>query len=252
MSVDELRLANAPIIEAVLDIDCEPPPGQELAALEGAARDGFRHEYPKFKPRYFQEHQIRAQAEGPPDIAVDRGVEAFLFLHDDEKQLVQVRRQGFSFNRLAPYTSLDEYLPEIKRAWQAYVSLATPVQARLIRLRYINRFELPASDRHVTLADFLKLGPRPPKDMGLDFHAFLEQQRAVEPGTSNEVSIVVASQPHDGDVFPVILDITAFRGINAEPEDWPAILSVIESLRELKNRVFRYSLTERCLHLFQK
>lgn len=65
------------------------------------------------------------------------------FLKNDEKQLVQIRPQGYSFNRLAPYGGFDEYLPEIERAWRLFVDIVMPLQVKLIRLRYINRFLLP-------------------------------------------------------------------------------------------------------------
>ena len=49
-----------------------------------------------------------------------RAIQSLQFLHEDEKQLVQVMAQGFSFNRLAPYTSLDDYLPVIQRTWELF------------------------------------------------------------------------------------------------------------------------------------
>ena len=82
-----------------------------------------------------------------PALSIKHGVQALQFLQDDERQLVQVRVQGFSFNRLAPYTSLDDYLPEIKRTWGLYVDLVKPVQVRQIRVRYINRILLPMTER---------------------------------------------------------------------------------------------------------
>ena len=98
-----LKLQKAPIIEAVLDIDCDLPPGQQLSSLEGPARDAYRGRYPKLRTQFHQEHQIEALPDGPPKMFIGRhGVQAFQFVRDDEKQLVQVRLQGFSFNRLAP------------------------------------------------------------------------------------------------------------------------------------------------------
>ena len=72
---------------------------------------------------------------------------------------MQVRAQGFSFNRLAPYSGLDDYLPEIERTWSLYVDLASPVQIRAIRLRYINRILLPLAANTVDLDEYLKIGP---------------------------------------------------------------------------------------------
>jgi uncharacterized protein (TIGR04255 family) len=55
---------------------------------------------------------------------------AFQFLKNDEKQLVQFRNEGFSFNRLAPYTTLDDYLPQIKKNWEIYRIVAAPSEIR--------------------------------------------------------------------------------------------------------------------------
>src|SRR5438309_10820532 len=115
MSETEFRLPKAPIIEAVLDVDCDMPPGQAITTLEEASKDAFREQYPKPRKVLVQEHQIETKPDQTPKISFRQGVQALQFIHENEKQLVQVRTQGFSFNKLAPYTSLDDYLPEIER-----------------------------------------------------------------------------------------------------------------------------------------
>ena len=132
-------LSKPPIVEAVLDIDCDMSPGQDLAALEAPARDAFRDRYPKFRTRFIHEGQIELQRDDLPKFSARRGIQALQFLHDDEKQLVQVRALGFSFNRLAPYSTLDDYLPEIERTWRLFVSLASPVQIRVVRTDHSHR-----------------------------------------------------------------------------------------------------------------
>jgi uncharacterized protein (TIGR04255 family) len=123
MSDSELRLPKAPIVEAVLDIGCDMPPAFDITAIEGRARDGFRDQYPKLRKQFIQQTRIETKPDATPQMSVRHGMQAFQFLQGDEKQLVQVRAQGFSFNRLAPYTSLDDYLPEIKRTWQLFVGI---------------------------------------------------------------------------------------------------------------------------------
>lgn len=113
------------------------PPKFDLAELESAAREVFKPHYPKARVQLLEEHTIEQKAAEPPRFLARRAIQALQFLHDDEKQLVQVRAQGFSFNRLAPYTSLDDYLPEIQRTWQTFTKLASPVQVRAVQLRYI-------------------------------------------------------------------------------------------------------------------
>ena len=178
-------------------------------------------------------------------------VQAFQFLQDDEKQLVQVRAQGFSFNRLAPYRNLDDYLPEIERTWRLYVGLVSPVEVRSIRLRYINRILMPMTTGTVDLDEFLKIGPRLPDEDRLLLSGFLNQQAAIEKDTGHQVNLVLTAQPPESEKLPIIIDITAAGTTTAEPADWANILPLIGSLRSLKNRIFLNILTPKCIELFQ-
>jgi uncharacterized protein (TIGR04255 family) len=245
------RFRNPPIVEAVFDIDCDLPPGFDLAGLETAARAQFQDQYPKFRAQFLQEHKIEAAQDAPPKMSSRLAVQAFQFLHDDEKQLVQVRAQGFSFNRLAPYSSLDDYLPEIERTWRLYVGLVSPVKIRIIRLRYINRILVPMTGTTVDLDEFLKIGPRLPEEDRLVLSGFLNQQVAVEKDTGHQVNLVLTAQPPESEKLPVILDITVAGTTTAEPADWANILPLIGSLRSLKNRIFLNTLAPKCIELFQ-
>ncbi len=252
MNAPVLNLARPPIVEAVVDIDCDMPPAMEIAALEARARELFISQYPKFRTQFIQEHEIKQGGSAPPEMSVRRGIQALQFFQDDEKQLVQVRSQGFSFNRLAPYSSLDDYLSEIERTWRLFVELAAPVQTRLIRLRYINRVLLPMTAGRVDLDDYLKLRPRLPDEDELTLVGFLNQHSAVETSTGNRINVVLTAQQQEGDKLPVIFDIEAFGSVDSEPNNWSSIHSRIQSLRKLKNLVFENTLTDRCLKLFQE
>src|SRR5215207_6007873 len=153
------RLKNAPIIEAVVDIDCDMPVAFSLKALEAKARELLKEQYPKFRMQLLEQHQIEQKGDEPPKHSTRRGIQALQFLHDDEKQLVQIRAGGFSFNRLSPYTSLDDYLPEIERTWAMFVQLTSPIEIRVVRLRYINRILLPFAEGKVQLEDYVKMSP---------------------------------------------------------------------------------------------
>jgi uncharacterized protein (TIGR04255 family) len=247
----DTQLRNPPIVEAVFDVDCDLPPGFDLAALETRSRAQFEDQYPKFRTQLLQEAKIETTEDAPPKMSSRVAVQALQFLRDDEKQLVQVRTQGFSFNRLAPYTSLDDYLPEIERTWRLYVDLVSPVQIRVIRLRYINRILVPMTANTVDLDEFLKIGPRLPDEERLMLSGFLSQQAAIEKETDHQLNLVLTAQPPVNEKLPVILDITVASATIAEPTDWPNILRVIGSLRNLKNRVFLNTLTPKCIELFQ-
>ncbi len=245
------KLANAPIVEAVVDIDCDMPPDFDLIALQQACRDRFRDRYPKFRQQLVQEHRIQAQSDAPPSMSVRHAIQAFHLVQEDDKQLVQVRAQGFSFNRLSPYGTLDEYLPEIERAWHVFVDVAAPVQVRVVRLRYINRILIPLSDGKIALGDYFKISPQLPPESNLNFVGFLNQHVALEEGTGHEANIVLTAQPPENEKLPIIFDICVAAAGAAEPGDWSWILEKIQSLRRLKNRIFKNTLTQRCLNLFQ-
>ncbi len=251
MNASALNLRNAPIVEAVLDIDCDSPPGFDLDALEERARERFRDRYPKFRKRFLHELEIATKAEALSKLTTRHAVQALQFHHDDEKQLVQVRAQGFSFNRLAPYSSLDDYLPEIERTWRLYVEMVTPVETRIVRLRYINRILLPMEAGKVDLDEFLKIGPRLADENVLELTGFLTQHAAVETDTGHQVNLVLTAQAPENERLPVILDIGVANPLREEPGNWPTVRQSVDSLRRLKNRIFLNTLTDKCLQLFQ-
>jgi uncharacterized protein (TIGR04255 family) len=252
-SAGDSRLKNPPIIEALIDIDCDMPPGREIAALQGPAHERFRDRYPKVRTSLVQEHQLETKADELPRASIRHAIRGFQFLQEDEKQLVQVRTHGFSFNRLAPYSSLDDYLPEVERTWRLFLEVAAPVQVRLIRLRYINRILLPMVDQRISkLEDYLKICPRLPDEERLTFIGFLDQHAALEKETGNQVNIVLTAQRGEEGMLPIVFDIEGFHPEALDPKDWRSIMARVASLRSLNNRVFRNTLTEQCLSLFQR
>lgn len=251
MNDPEIKLAHAPIIEAVMDIDCDLPLTVDRDALEKSARDALRGRYPHFQQQFIQTHLVTSNGEDPPQMKTNEVRGAMQFFTEDKKQLVQFRPNGFSFNRLAPYTTLDDYLPDIEAAWHLFEELAQPVQIRKVGLRMINRMLLPMVDHQIQFSDFLQVSPRLPLTAPpLIFTGFLDQHMAVDIETQNQVNIVKTTELPEGDKLPMILDIEAFHICQEPPPAWPELFERIQSLRNLKNRVFQHTLTPRCLNLF--
>lgn len=251
MNTPTLHLANPPIIEAVLDIDCDLPPGQELLSLEAKACAIFEVDYPHVQRRSAQRFEIEARDEGPPATSSHYEVEAFLFLKSENEQIVQVRDRGFSFNRLTPYEGFDKYLPEIERTWRLYAEFARPTKVSALRLRYINRIEVPVESGHVELDAYFKAGTQLPSVAGTRFAGFLNQYSLVEQDTGHNAKIVLAAQDIVDEKLVVILDIRVASETAIEPENWEEIQSVLLSLRMLKNNVFVDMITEQCQALYR-
>ena len=225
MSEASLFLPNAPIVEAIVDINCDTPP-VDLLELESRAAAAFQDGYPKSRKQVTQRHKIQIHKD-PSELSenlVREEISALQFLSTDERQLVQVRQEGFSFNRLAPYTILDDYLAEIERTWGIFRTLTQPAQIRRIGLRFINRLFLPTIGGQVELNDYLRTSPRLPDEATLEFIGFLNQHAAIEVGTQNHVNITLLMQELEGDKLPLIFDIEAYRAsIKADPKSWEKI-----------------------------
>lgn len=246
------KLKNAPIVEAVFDIDCSFASGFEVAPLEARAKELYGDKYPDLRKQLMQEFKIEAKDASAQATTTHAAVRALQIRSQDEKQIVQVRAEGFSFNRLAPYTTLDDYLPEIERTWRLYVDLASPLLTRIIQLRYINRILLPMTEGHVELDEYFNIGPRQPDEGRLKLTGFIVRQTAIEPDTGLDASWVLTPEPVPGDKVPMLFDITVGRAIAGEPSNWAEIRASIDALRVLKNRIFGNSLTAKCIDLFQQ
>ncbi len=201
-----------------------------------------------------QQHVVTKKGgDTTPEMQVNQGLGAMQFLTDDGKQLVQFRPNGYSFNRLAPYGSLDDYLPEIEETWGMFQDLAKPVLMRKIGMRMINRILLPMTDGKLKFEDYLRVPPRLPETGSpLSFLGFLDQHMVIDPDTGNRANIVKTTEvPEDGGL-PLILDIDVFHLFKTIPGEWSEIQGRLESLRDLKNRIFRNALTQQCLNLFSQ
>lgn len=247
---------HAPIIEAVFEFYCELPPGQTHDGWEAALKARFGDQYPQTHANFIQEFQVNVPA-GPETLpigALRQGIHGYRHLSADGRQLVQSRLDGFFFNRLAPYTSFDDYLPEALRCWSLYREVAQPVIVRQVGLRYINRLPLPLSEGKLTLADYLRHPPKivtPSEKYAFTFSGFVHQHQMVEPKTQSVATVVLASQPLEADRLPVILEIAVTRASDLNPADLGAFGVALQSLRDLKNHVFENTLTPKCLTLFQ-
>lgn len=247
----QARLRNPPIVEAIVDIDCDLLPGFDLATLQQEAVRRLEDRYPQPQTLYMQKIEVAARANSEPTTSATHSAAALRLFQADRRQLVQVRAEGFSFNRLAPYEGLDDYLPEIRRVWEIYRDLARPVQVRTLRLRYINRIPLPMMGGQVNLDRYLTIAPRLPDEEGLGITSFLVQQSAIERKTGEAVSLVLTDAAATEDRLDVILDIAVENTGDADPADWQMLEGRIGSLRNLKNRIFWKALTDECITLLR-
>ena len=249
-----------PIREVVVDIECELPSEFDLRHIQAKAASEFRDLYPAFQPQFMIEQVFNAPAnlnasESVPGIPPRSSLCGLRYLQGDNKQIVQIRTSGYSFNRLAPYTTFTDYIAEIQRTWGIYVTLVAPKCVRQVSLRYINSLFLPFDEKgaSVNLDHYLAMGPQLTDESRLTFTGFLHRHAVLEPTSGNQATITLTTQvPVPGKHLPIILDIAANNQIPiTDITDWPSILAQLMSLRDLNNHIFQRSLTPLCRQLYQ-
>jgi len=248
--IDPFKLPKPPIVEAVLDIDCDLPPTLNFDEVEKLGVEAYGDRYPIRRKQFIQQAGMEVKPDAEPKFFASQGLSAFQFVSNDEKEVVQIRVGGFSYNRMAPYTSFDDYMPEISRCWDEFRRLAAPVQIRKIGLRYINRILIPLDGGTVNLAEYLKVSPNLPDGTGLQFAGFFHQHQAGDPATGIMANIILANQPNEGSFASLLLDIEVFKPERFAPAPLAEWLPQIHALRKMKNHIFEHSLTKKCLSLF--
>lgn len=242
------HLNNAPIVEAVIDIRVKLPSDFDMASL--------RPLRPKLSDRYPQvqegaDFQLSTEWKPGTELRTSGQVGAVrlhLYRSKDGKQVVQFRRDGFSFSRLSPYSSWDEVFAEAWALWKLYVDTAKPIEISRLAVRYINRLPLPGTD----LTAYMKVGPVLAEGWPPALAGFLTRLVLVDRENQVAVNVVQALEPQrdPNQSFPLIFDIDAFQEVSLTSDD-VTIPERFAKLRETKNRVFFSGLTPRAIEMFQ-
>lgn len=246
------HLRNAPITEAIIDFRVK-------------ARAGFRPEdFADLKTRLSErfpkvdEHRglqvtlgvIKGQVQ--PPVVQGPGLKGYFFKSSDEKTIAQFRADGFTFNRLRPYTSWEDLFPQAIELWSLYCIISKPEVVTRLAVRDINRIELPGGSVTLeTLKSHLRATPVIPPELPQSIISFLTRVTIRDTATDIAAHIAQALEGSAPGKQPaVILDIDAFMEREFSVDD-PAIEQTFGQLREFKNLIFFNSLTDDALRRFE-
>jgi uncharacterized protein (TIGR04255 family) len=238
---------KAPIVEALFDIRALLPESVTLDTL-ATFQERLAGKYPSKQVRSTWTAQLQVKAEGP--VAKGSGGPiGYMFKSADGKQIVQARKDGYSFSRLSPYTHWAAFSEEALTLWGKFVALAKPDKVQRVALRYINRMELPLP---VELKDYVLTAPEIAPQLPQQLLSFF--LRLVVPDETSQALAIITETTEDHETspnqLPLILDIDVYREGTFATEV-SKLRPVFEQLRDLKNRVFFGSLTERAKELFR-
>ena len=243
------HLPSAPITEAIFDIRVKAR-GDFSADQFSSLKPRLNEMFPKVDERLYGEVKIRLRPsdEIPVELA-DSGLYGFFFKSEDEKLIAQFRIDGFTLNRLKPYTSWDELFPTAIDLWRTYASVARPEAITRLALRYINHIPLPSSFTDLEL--YLHSAPSIPPELPQNIRSYFA--RATIYNQENDISAhIIQNINRDARSNGIILifDIDAFREIDISPED-QILIEVFNQLREFKNLIFFSYLTDNILRRFE-
>ncbi len=244
------HLGKAPIVEAVIDFRVKLPSDFKLDSFQ-LLRSQLAREYPGFEEQQIVQQMIKQEAGSAAEVSTRlSGPYGYRLSASDGKNVVQLRRDGFTFSRLSPYTRWDQVFAESWRLWSLYVDAAKPTEVSRIAVRYINRmlFPLPFTNPE----EYLKAPPVTAEGWPAEMSAFLSRVVMHESKSDVSVNVIQALEPQvpgQSDVA-IILDIDAYEDVSL-PADDVTITERFAKLREMKNRVFFKGLTDKAMDLFR-
>ena len=250
----EKAYKNAPITEALIDIRTIVSPDSNLNIFNEFF-ERVKDRYPRKEQRATWKADFKfaenTQLEFTPPVG---GPDGFL-LHSvpDTNKIVQVRRDGFTFNKLKPYSSWNEFSAEAQELWELYYEIIKPSKIVRLAVRYINRIEIP--NTCINLRDYFLTVPEISKSLNRDFSKFF--LRLEMPDLKNDamaILIETIAPIKSGDVLkviPIVFDIDVFKKVNFDKND-PKIWGIMELLRSIKNDIFENSLTDKAKSMFDE
>jgi uncharacterized protein (TIGR04255 family) len=189
--------------------------------------------------------QFQLQAEEDKPFAAKVLTEEALgvrYEREDGSEVVQLRRNGLTYNILKNYPGWEALKEMARHQWQGFLAVSGPVNVSRLAVRYINAINIPVGADY---DEYLTTGPRVPKLVPPIVVSFL--QRVVVPFEQVSAHAIITQTLEMP--TPAALDIDVFAECSLEGAS-ADIWSRLEQLRNIANRIFFSSLTEKMLESY--
>lgn len=246
----ELPFKTPPITEAIFDIRTELPKETDVNFLL-PFQDQIKDRFPTRRARHAYEAKFQFSPHSSPEaIQPLATVDGYLFLSPDGKKIVQARLDGFTFNKLKPYSRWEDFSEEAIGLWNHYVEIAKPTTITRLALRYINRIELPfpINDFKEYILTIPEIAPNLPAGLsGLFTRLILPNPKI---GATAIITETLDDKNESPNTLGFIFDIDVFRNLRIEP-NLDKVRTIMNDLRNYKNEIFLNSLTKKTKELFK-
>lgn len=243
------NLPHAPIHEAVIQFQGRA----EAAWNEKQIIDQLRQLLPDYRvyqsERTMQQEFRLGQVSSAP-VVRDLGWIGVKFMSLDKSQIVSFGRDSFSFSRLRPYASWEQFITEALRLWPIHQRIAQVSEVSRLGVRFINQVAVPKATFNV--AQYFTSPPAPSAGLKLHLLHFFQNSRFAVPGYPYAVNVIRAVQPSAGNkALPlVILDVDVFI-TNPFAPGAPELQNALPHFRWLKNKMFFDNFTPETIASFR-
>lgn len=244
--MEDIRIyPNAPIVEAILEIRCDPASATKIDRFEGMmSAEATRY------PLVEHLEEFKSEVRGPiapgsrtsVTATAERMTTGMAGISQCRQRVFQARDTSFTFAHMRPYPGWQAFRDEARRLWTLYRSITTPTPLTRVAIRTINRIRLagPPADP----SKYLRTLPLVAPEAGSGVHGFFMQVAVDQPDTG-AVALITEAIDRSADLgqVAVILDIDLFleRDLpSSEQELW----ALLERLRHRKDAVFEACITD--------
>jgi uncharacterized protein (TIGR04255 family) len=239
-------LRKAPITEALIDIRVKLTPDLDVRKID-SIYESIKNEYPLKQEQKIS--QVHVEQKPGEDIVKSLiKISGYRYISSDEKRIVQVRLDGFTFSRLHPYTTWEDLRSEAYRLWLLYKEITSPELIIRVALRYINNLNIPMPIKD--FSDFLTAPPPVPEGLPQGVSSFLTRVFIHEPTIRANAIITQALEQVVTDVVPIILDIDVFK-LQSEGIEEKEVWDAIGKLHDFKNQIFFKSITDKLKEMYK-
>ncbi len=225
------QLPNAPIVEAVIQLQATPTQKVEQQSLQTELKQRFSQF--TTHTQHGLEAGIAGSAQGLEFHQRTRW-DGFRLTSEDQKHVCQFKPNTVVFSRLSPYEGWDTFRQAASPFLQFFLELTAPNAIERIGVRFISQVKLKDGE---TVSDYVDRAPEPLERIGLDSQAFFHQDSFAVPGYPFRLNLARTIQLP----VPPLIQKTLIVDIDVSTTDTTPLESVetrLQEMRFIKNEVF--------------
>jgi uncharacterized protein (TIGR04255 family) len=247
--MNHLHLGNAPIKEAVIDLRVgSAKPKDILDSWSKLVIEG----YSNVKPISHHSVGFKISDIGEPDFVANQPVlRGYRFENPDRGYVAQFQTNGFTFSKVGSYKDWMSFKQEAMTLWNIYKTGWSNISFKRVATRYINEIMIPLMENAtIEYDEFVENGPKLPRQMGESLENYFSRLTIPIPDIDAHAIVILSLDAFRGNEAPIVLDIDVFKERTEELTE-NMVWEYLDRLREVKNKIFFGSITEKTIGLLR-